>query len=261
MGIEGIGVHSRWLMPHADRLKPDRHDHPPTGCRLNLPGKPLCIVQVAAQARSQRLKTLTAQQRPQFQGAEPPAKRDSPVAQVADLTVHGALEVTGIGPHHPDEVFAVPHVEQGRVEDHAEPFVRVQDDRICSLDTFPERTAFGQDHGTTSHRAIHMHPRPVGSSDRHDRIDGIEGRRSCCASSRHDGAGHPSSIPVRTHRQVQCIRKHRVGRITWHEVHVLAPEPGQESGLVHRTVALRRRVHNQRVWFGLHATPGKAKAR
>ena len=96
-----------------------------------------------------------------FKRAEPPAERQSPIAIILDLTISGGLQVTRIRGHHAHEMLGIAHEINRTVEDRAEPFVRVDDQRVGALDALPHPAALRQDHRRAGHGRIDVQPDAV----------------------------------------------------------------------------------------------------
>ncbi len=253
MRIQRLPFQPRRPMANAQRLQLHRRQQLPLRRRADLPGQPLGIVQVTPQPCLQRLYPLAAQHEPQLQRAEPAAQRDTPVTQVLDLAIHRRLQVAGVGAHDPDQVLRVAHVVDRAIEGHAQPFVRVDHQRIGQLDAVPHPAAFRQDHRRAGHGRVHVQPQAMGLGDLADRPQRVEGRGGGSAGGRDHGAGLVAGGQVLLDRRLQCFRAQGMAFVGRDQADVVAAETGQQCGLVHRAVGMGADIDDQRPGLGLQA--------
>ena len=138
--------------------------------------------------------------------------------------------------------------------------MRVDDERIGTLDAVPHPPAFGEDHRRAGHRGIDVQPESML-------------RRRSPQSARIGSSAVEAVVPVvATTAQGfrpaarsaatsvgERIGTHCEGIIIWHDADVLAAEAREQCGLLDRAVALRRRVDRQR--FRLAPASRLARAR
>ena len=104
-------------------------------------------------------EAVRAQQEPQFQRAEAPAERHRPFGIVDDAVAAVRLQEFRLDGQRPHEAFRVAHELDRAVELRAQPFVRIEDDRIRLLDAGPVVPEFRADHRRAGPGGIDMHDR------------------------------------------------------------------------------------------------------
>src|SRR3569833_268033 len=95
---------------------------------------------------AQPLQTVGAQQEPDLQRAETSAERHAPFGVVDDAVMSMRPEKLGMNGKRPHQAFGVAQKMGGAVEICAEPFVRIENNRVGMLDACPEMPEFRADH-------------------------------------------------------------------------------------------------------------------
>ena len=234
-------------MAQTERLQRNRRETLPLRRAFRRLGEPSGVVEIAPKPRLQTLDALGPQQAPEFQRPEAAAERNAPVAIIGDFAIDVGAQVTGVRAHDPDQMLRIAHVIERAVEGGAEPFVRIEHERIGALDALPHRAHLRQNHRRAGHRRVDMQPEAVGAGDVRDRRDRIDRGGRGRAHRRDDRAGLSARGDIVPDRRFERVRAHGESLVHRDEPQVLAPEAGEERILLDRGMRLRGRIDDERL--------------
>ena len=242
------------LVAHHQGLQTHRRENLPGGARADLGREPARMCEIAAQARLQPAHALLADHEPQLERAHAPPERNAPVAIVLHLAVGRGLQVARVGGHHAHQELRVAHEVRGAVDRHAQPLVRIHHQRIGELHAIPQLAALGQDHRRARHRRVHVQPQLLARARRC--AMSASGSKAVVAVVPQVATMAQGSRPAaRSSTMAAASASARMSKLLIHRNHaqVLAAEPGEQRGLLHRAVRLRGHVHHQRPLLALQA--------
>ena len=137
---------------------------------------------------AQPLQPMRPEQEPQFQRPEPPAERHRPFRIVDDAVAAVGLQEFRLDRQRAHQVFGLADEMHGAVELRAQPFVRIEDDRIRFLDARPEMPELRADHRRAGPGRVDMQVEPVLCGDGADGGD-VVGAADAGAADAGDDAG------------------------------------------------------------------------
>ena len=135
--VERFPVQTRRLVSDADGLQFDGCEYLPVFLLGHLLGKPLRVLQIAAQAFADRIDAIDAEVVPELERTKASTERNALVAILFDFGIDRRAQVAGISGHHAYQVLHVANVKQRTIEDRTHPFVRVPRNRVGRFDPFP----------------------------------------------------------------------------------------------------------------------------
>src|SRR5207237_1077685 len=104
---------------------------------------------------------MRAQQEPEFQRPETAAERHRPLGIVDYAVMAVRLQEFGSDRQRAHKVFRLTNELDRAIELRAQPFVRVEDNRIGTLDTRPEMPVFPADHCRSCPSCVDMQIKPM----------------------------------------------------------------------------------------------------
>src|SRR5690606_19206 len=179
------------------------------GMRLELLRQLAAPRHVIADHGAQALQPVGAQQEPDLQGAKPPTEGYRPLGVVDDPVAAVCGQIFGLYRQRSHQILWCPDEVRRAVELRAEPFVRVEDDRVGLLDACPVVPEFRTDHRRTGPCGIDVEIEPVALRDFRHRSYLVGAAHAGAADRSDDARRHVAVADIAGNRGFEVLHVHR----------------------------------------------------
>ena len=195
---------------------------------------------------AQAFEAIRAQHKPQFQRAKLPPKRHAPFAVVHDLVETQRVQILGLRGQRAREAGRIADEMHAAMRLRAQPFVRVDDDRVRQLCARPEMAQFRTDHRRTRPCGVDVQIKIMRARNGREFGDWISRANTSCAYIGDDASGHVARFDIGLDQRVERFRIGAAQRAFDRDAHeIVLADAGEPDGSIDRRMRFGRAIDPQ----------------